>query len=44
VPLDVIRRQAEEDVRADMIGAAVTDGANPQVESLQAPEGSLHLS
>jgi hypothetical protein len=44
VPLDVIRQQAEEDVGADMIGAAVTDGANLQVEPLQAPKGSLHLS
>jgi hypothetical protein len=43
VPLRVVRQHAQKNVRPHMILDAVVNGANPQVDPLQAAERTLHL-
>src|SRR5665811_1844360 len=42
-PLHVVRQHVQKNVRLHMIPGAVVNGANPQVDPLQAAERTLHL-
>ena len=44
MPLDVVGQHANEDVCADAIGEMVMDGAQLEVDGLEAAEGPLYMS